>query len=430
MADKKPIGRWASLSLLLALGLAVTGVIAGHFGVTFWGGLLLAFGEAALVGGLADWFAVRALFVHPFGIPFPHTALIPRNRPRIVAKIRELVQNEWLPQSLLTAKIQAFDFVGAGLLPILEPLKPRLRDLLATAAVDLLCQASPAKLASFLARGAAQAVEPDKIGPTLANLVARAREQHWLEPLLREWIRKLQEWAELPQSKETIHRRLELAAGSYRDRGWFKNVTYQFAEVLGGVDLNEAADVLQAEIQRFAAEQLAEESQMQQIVRNGLKNVEQRLRDDPMFLKDVRQFILETSDTGTLAVALEPVLESLRKEGLREFQSPDSRLLAWAMRQIELWLAKLESDAALREQVNAWCRRQAVTLVEQHHSIVGALVEEQLNRLSNENLSELIEARVGEDLNWIRLNGTFVGGMVGVALYLLFHMVKWLLPAR
>ncbi len=428
MADKRPIGRWASLSLLLALGLAVIGVIVEILGAKFWGGLVLAFAEAALVGGLADWFAVRALFVHPFGIPFPHTALIPRNRPRIVAKIRELVQHEWLPQSLLTAKIEAFDFVGAGLLPILEPLKPRLRDMLAKAAADLLRQASPARLATFLARGAAQAVDPDKIGPTLANLLARARDQQWLEPLLREWIRKLQDWAALPQSKEIIYNRLALAAGSYRERGWFKNVTYQFAEVLGGVDLQEAADVVQLEIQRFAAEQLAEESQMQQIVRDGLKNIEERLRGDPMFLKDVRQFIIETSESGTLTVALEPVLESLRKEGLREIESPDSRLLNWAMRQIELWLAKLESDNAVREQVNTWCRRQAATLVEQHHSIVGVLVEEQLNRLSNENLSEVIESRVGEDLNWIRLNGTFVGGMVGVLLYLIYSLVKWVFP--
>jgi uncharacterized membrane-anchored protein YjiN (DUF445 family) len=429
MSDNKPIGRWAGLSLLLALGLAVTGLIVESLGAKFWGGLLLAFGEAALVGGLADWFAVRALFVHPFGIPFPHTALIPRNRPRIVAKIRELVQHEWLPQSLLMSKIQAFDFVSAGLMPILEPMKPHLRDMLAGAAADLLRQGSPARLAAFLARGAAEAVDPDKIGPTLANLLERAREQQWLEPVLREWIRKLEEWSALPESKTIIHRRLELAAVSYRERGWFKNVTYQFAEALGGVDLNEAAEVLQLEIQRFAAEQLAEESQMQQIVRNGLKNIEQRLRDDPMFVKDVRQFILETSETGTLTVALEPVLESLRKEGLREFSSPDSRLLDWAMRQIELWLTKLESDPAVREQVNAWCRRQATTLVEQHHSLVGALVEEQLNRLSNETLSEVIEARVGEDLNWIRLNGTFVGGMVGVVLYLLFYVVKALLAS-
>jgi len=428
MAEKRPIGRWASLSLLGALAVALAGVVVQKLS-PFWGGLMLAFGEAALVGGLADWFAVRALFVHPFGIPFPHTALIPRNRPRIVAKIRELVQHEWLPQSLLMAKIEEFDFVGAGLLPVLEPMKPHLRDVLVGAARDLLRDVSPGRLAGFLARGAAQAVEPDKIGPTLANLLARARDQRWLEPLLREWIGRLQEWAALPESNAVIHRRLELAAGSYRERGWFKNVTYQVAEVMGGIDLREAADVVQQEIQRFAAEQLAEESQVQQIVRDGLKSIEARLRDDPMFLKDVRQFILETSETGTLTVALEPVLESLRREGLREVEAPDSRLVAWAMRQIDAWVARLEGDPAVREQVNAWCRRQAAALVEQHHSVVGALVEEQLNRLSNADLTEVIESRVGEDLNWIRLNGTFVGGIVGVLLYLLFHAVRWVLPA-
>src|SRR5688572_22263957 len=94
------IGRIAVGSLLLAAALVVAGkLIERH--VPFWGGLVAAFGEAALVGGLADWFAVRALFAHPFGIPFPHTALIPRNRVRIVREIRQLVEKEWLPQTLL-----------------------------------------------------------------------------------------------------------------------------------------------------------------------------------------------------------------------------------------------------------------------------------------------------------------------------------------
>ena len=77
------VDRWARMSLVVALALALVGKVVQETTpapVAFWGGLLFAFGEAALVGGLADWFAVRALFVHPFGIPFPHTALIPRNR--------------------------------------------------------------------------------------------------------------------------------------------------------------------------------------------------------------------------------------------------------------------------------------------------------------------------------------------------------------
>src|SRR5436309_1454748 len=121
VAGANRIDRWARLSLLGALGLAVLGKVLDLSGLApFWGGLLFAFGEAALVGGLADWFAVRALFGHPFGIPFPHTALIPRNRRRIVHEIREMVQHEWLPRSLLTGKVEKFDFVAQGLLPVVD----------------------------------------------------------------------------------------------------------------------------------------------------------------------------------------------------------------------------------------------------------------------------------------------------------------------
>src|SRR5262245_46613360 len=100
MATERSVGLWAKLSLVVALGLAILGFWLKGELAPFFGGLLLAFGEAALVGGLADWFAVRALFTHPFGIPFPHSALIPRNRRRIEAELRNLVENEWLPRPM------------------------------------------------------------------------------------------------------------------------------------------------------------------------------------------------------------------------------------------------------------------------------------------------------------------------------------------
>src|SRR5258708_3610015 len=121
------VDRWAKGSLLLALALAVLGLLLRNRGAPFIGGLLLAFGEAALVGGLADWFAVRALFAHPFGIPFPHSALIPRNRRRIVAEIRGLVENEWLPRPMLLSRVNSFDFVGELLLPFVGSHEETLR---------------------------------------------------------------------------------------------------------------------------------------------------------------------------------------------------------------------------------------------------------------------------------------------------------------
>ncbi|HZY85587.1 MAG TPA: DUF445 family protein [Gemmataceae bacterium] len=429
MGAPKRVDRIARLSLLLALGVAAVGKILEHHPpAKFWGGLLSAFGEAALVGGLADWFAVRALFVHPFGIPFPHTALVPRNRRRIVRQIGDLVQNEWLPQSLLTAKVNAFDFVGDGLLPVVGPLRPHLRELLRSAGLDVLDGIDADELSAFLARGLAGAADGDGIGPALGDLARRAREERWLEPVLREWVRRLEAWADSPASQQAILGRLRQAANTYRERSWFKRLTMEVAEAVGGVDLPAAAGVLRAEIKRFAADQLADEGAVQEVVRDGLANLEQRLREDPEFVGALRGFALQGPDGGTLPVLLGPVLQSLREQGRRELEAPDSHLLAAAMNHLDGWLKRLETDAELRERVNGWARRLAVQLVEQHHALVGKLVEEQLNRLSEERLSEVIEDKVGEDLNWIRLNGTFVGGLVGVVLYLSFSAASAWLP--
>jgi uncharacterized membrane-anchored protein YjiN (DUF445 family) len=424
-----PTRRMANLALLslgIALVLALTGLVLRQW-FPFFGGLVLAFGEASLVGGLADWFAVRALFEHPLGIPFPHTAIIPHNRVRIVKKISEMVQHEWLPPSLVTAKIEAFDFVGNGIMPILDPLKPRLREVVRSVARDVLLALPPHEMAAFLARAVAGAIEPAKLAPMLADLSARARENGWLEPLLREWMQRLHEWAEKAQSREMIYQRLNQAAYRYRELGWVKNVTYQVAEVFGGVDLNQGATVLQNELRRFAADQLGEQSQVAQIVRDGLKNIETRLRDDPTFLADVQAFILTSTRGEKAQQLLEPLLTSLRDQGLREVESEPSRLLDWVMSQLDGWVQRLANDPAGRAEVNAWCRRQVSHLVEKHHSVLGALVEEQLNRLTEENLSEVIEARVGEDLNWIRLNGALVGGIVGMLLFLAFNLFEFLI---
>ena len=150
--------------------------------------------------------------------------------------------------------------------------------------------------------------------------------------------------------------------------------------------------------------------------------------NDPTFLHDVQSFILESTTGDTTRMLLEPLLTSLRDQGLREVENDESRLLDWVMAQLDDWVHRLANDPAGREQVNAWCRRQVAALVQKHHSLLGALVEEQLNRLTEENLSEVIEARVGEDLKWIRLNGALVGGIVGVFLFLAFRLIEFVFP--
>jgi uncharacterized membrane-anchored protein YjiN (DUF445 family) len=428
MSAANQVGRLAGWSLVGALALAVLARLLERFApIPFWGGLLSAFAEAALVGGLADWFAVRALFAHPFGVPFPHTALIPRNRERIVREVCELVQHEWLPQSLLRAKIEAFDFVEQGLLPLIEPLKPHLREVLRSVGRDLLNELSPDDLADFAARALAGVIDEERVAPFLEDLARQAREQDWLMPLLGEVVKKMQQWADAPEARVAIRARLEQAASSYREGNLWRTITFELAEAFGGVDLDHATRALQEEIKRFAADQLRDGGQLRTMVHDGLRNIERRLREDPDFLVEIKTFVLETAETGSLTALLRPVLTSLRAEGQRELDREGSHFVELALRQIENWVRRLASEVELRAKLNAWCRREAALLIDKHHNLVGALVAEQMNRLSEKDLSALIQNKVGEDLNWIRLNGTFVGGLVGMTLYLSFALVRWLL---
>jgi uncharacterized membrane-anchored protein YjiN (DUF445 family) len=419
------VGFWAGGMLLFALGLVLVGSLLQHSQVSpFWGGLVQAFGEAALVGGLADWFAVRALFTHPLGIRiFPHTALIPRNRARIVREISNLVQNEWLTKDMMLTRIDAFDFVGDGLLSLVAALKPKLRPVLRTVAREVLTEASPQDLAGFLSQAATQSLDAQKVVPFLAEVLHRVREDGLIDPVLREVIVRFQHWAGSAENREAIHRHLKQAAGAYCRRSVWKNLTYSVAEWSGGVDLQDASALLQEQASRFAEEQLSDQGQLHQVVHHGLSQLEQRLRDDPEFVGRVREFIRSAAESGLLASAVGPFLAALQTEGLRAVEVEESPVLAWAQDRLAEWVDRLAQDPEARARVNAWCRRMAHALIEKHHSLIGAMVEDRLNRFSDENLVEMIQAKVGEDLNWIRINGSLVGGMVGVLIYLSITVV-------
>ncbi len=289
----KRIDRWAKWSLLLAFGLASLGVYLQQWGrAPFWGGLLLAFGEAALVGGLADWFAVRALFVHPLGLPFPHTAVIPRNRRRITRAIGELLLNEWLPLSSLRSRVAAFDFVGAGLLPLVDPLRPRFREVLRDLGQELLNHVAPADLARLAARGLTEAVESEPMRSFLAELIRGARERRLLEPLLDDGLRKMQQWAASRQTWHLLRRHLARASDAYQERGLARTLAFSAAELFGGLDLDGAATDLQHELHRFLGDQLTGPSPVKDAVERGLIGVEQRLRTDPGYLEEVRAVVL------------------------------------------------------------------------------------------------------------------------------------------
>jgi uncharacterized membrane-anchored protein YjiN (DUF445 family) len=431
MGSRHRVGSWATTSLVVALLLVVTGQLLEHSRVLpFWGGLIMAFGEASLVGGLADWFAVRALFTHPLGIRlFPHTALIPRNRQRIVQEICNLVENQWLPKEMISARIESFDFVGQGLMPLVATLRPTLPEVLRTVATDLLRDVEPNRVSAFLAQVTGSSIPPEKVVPFLADLLQRLRDETLLRTFLRELTGRLKVWADSPRCRAVILDHLQRAAQEYKQRDLVKRFTTWLAQVSGGLDLDTAAGVLQGQLQRFAEAQASDQGDLPLLLRDGLAELEQRLRDDPEFGRRVQEWMLQLRDSELLEGVLASVVTALQAEGLRLLAGLDSEVLNWAVQRLQDWVERVAADPETQAWVNDWCRRKAGALLEQHHGLIGLLVREQLDRLSDARLTTMIEEKVGEDLNWIRINGAVVGGVVGVGLYLtmtlLTRMLGW-----
>jgi len=190
------------------------------------------------------------------------------------------------------------------------------------------------------------------------------------------------------------------------------------------VDLENAATLLQDQVTKFAEEQLEEGSHLHLIIQDGLRDLEERLANDPQFAVQIRDFLLRAAENGTLASAIEPLLVALKTEAFRELEKEVSPLLDWGLAKAQQWIDSVAHDPEARERLNNWCRQKVNALVEKHHSLIGAMVEDRLNRFSDENLVEMIEAKVGEDLNWIRINGSLVGGFVGVLLYLTLTVIN------
>jgi uncharacterized membrane-anchored protein YjiN (DUF445 family) len=406
------VDRYARVSLLVAAGVLLLGHLLG--GESTLGGFVVALGEASLVGGLADWYAVRALFGAPLGIKW-HTAIIPRNKERLVRQIRVLIIEQWLPPEVFEEKIRDVDLVERGLALIGSDAA---REDLVRMAGEVVAETfDPEDLATLLSRPLAQQLQELNVAPHARNLVRRARKARWLDPLMGLWLQRLEAWAGTPRAETLVRQFLERLYRRYKEGSVLRRFLGKMGEALGAVDLDDLARSLRAEIIRFAGEQRLERSDLNELVDRFLSDIERKLADDQGFRERLNGRFREVVDAETLDRILWPILRSVRTELQRDLDSGKSRVVAWLMERVDHAVRRVNHDPDARERTNAWLRDHVTSFLRTHHGRIGDLVEDRLRAYSDAHLVEMIEDRIGDDLNWIRINGACVGGAIGVALH-------------
>ena len=407
-----------TVSLLCAVGGMIACRIAlatGPFADLPWLRILAAGFEAATVGALADWFAVTALFRHPLGLPIPHTAIIPTRRAKIVESIANIVEHDWLSPEVIGARLARF--APSELLVEwlrtpghLERLGAPVRDLLRGLARML----TEPEVADFADRALQRQLRELPLDASAGAWLARALESGSAEAAFETLATSLARLAALGSTWERLDQLLLELATRRRDEGktieafLLRRKSVRKRLVLGACQaaadqLSGAARDRDHPLRRAALDAVARWAARLAAGDAAALEVAERLR----------AAILESLEAGPL---VRDTLARLRRELEEQLDTRDSSLSTLIDRRLHAGIVDLLDDPDRRTTFDRWVRATADELLRRHHHQIGLTVRENLEALDTGMLVAMIEARVGNDLQFIRLNGAVVGGLVGLVL--------------
>jgi uncharacterized membrane-anchored protein YjiN (DUF445 family) len=374
-----------------------------------WLGYVRAFGEAALVGGLADWFAVTALFRHPLGLPIPHTAIVPTRKDRIGRSLGMFVQRNFLSREVVGAKLQAARVGERAARWLAEP--EHARTVARQVATGLSGAAEVLRdedVQGFVERSLVTRARRVQVAPLLGRvlklLTAGGRHQELLDEALRLATRLVAE------NEEVIRDRIAAEApwwvpGAVEDRIHDKVVT-AVERTLQDV----SADPAHPLRERFdeAVQAFAER------LRTSPDTIAraEAIKEDMLAHPAVREYA---------ATVWSDVKAALGRYATAEVNAAEEG--RGALGAVERGLVSLGNavlaDPVLTAKVDAWVLEAVLNVIEQYRGEVAALIETTVAGWDPDATSRRIEVQIGRDLQFIRINGTLVGGLVGLVLYVI-----------
>jgi uncharacterized membrane-anchored protein YjiN (DUF445 family) len=395
---------------MLLLALMTVLFIASSLAMDAWPKLayLRAFAEAAMVGACADWFAVAALFRRPFGLPIPHTGIVPRNKEKIGAALGRFVSNNFLSPSVLAkklAKLEAAQWAGAWLC---DPINAhRIAREASLMLPEILGSLPGGQIADWLAALARSGIDSLPAAPLASKILSIARLQGESQGLIDRVIDVVE--TSLLGQQNFIREKVAQNSSRFVP-GWvdrilavrvIKGLRSTLAEMRAPehpwrIGLQDALDTLIFD--------LAHDPDM--YARGELIKAE--LLANPVFLAQVDELCgeVEAQIDGNLSSHVESVALSLQL----------------AIQALGKWL---RGNEKIQTRLNRQLRHIALRAVAPRRAEIGAYISEVVANWDSVTLVNRLELQVGSDLQYIRINGTLVGGLVGL---ILFVVSKWIKP--
>jgi uncharacterized membrane-anchored protein YjiN (DUF445 family) len=376
-------------------------------------GFIAAFAEAATIGGLADWYAVVALFKRPLGLPIPHTAIIQSNQARIADKLGEFIQVHFLEAGPVEAKLKEIDFGSF----VADWLRDRKRsDDLARFALRLLPEAVSATensgLMTFIIRRMSSQLQAIDLAPLVAGalrgFVAEGRHQILFDDLLRVMHDTLNQKETMAMIREKVRAELPTLLRLYRADKFLVNKIVASATAFFEEVRNDPKHPFRGEFDRMVL------------------NFVDRLGTDQAYIDRIGGLKRDLLARPELADLARTVWANMRSF-IERSASGETQVLQHHLAGMFVAAGDaLAGDAELRGEINQGLVTVLRSFVADQKSGVSTFISDQVKAWDMAQLISLIEINIGRDLQYIRFNGSLIGGLAGLALYSVEFLLRLL----
>jgi uncharacterized membrane-anchored protein YjiN (DUF445 family) len=368
-------------------------------------GFVRAFAEAAMVGGLADWFAVTALFRHPLGLPIPHTAIIPRNKDRIGDTLALFLRDNFLTASVVARRMRSVDVAGAIGRFLANPApEARMRAGASRMFASLLESLDQERLGGLVKNAASSRLRSLEVSPLLGKTLSAAITEERHMPILDSIVT----WAgrTLDANEELIRNMVQTRAG------WIMR--------LAGLDEKLAEAIIDG-LRRLTIDMAVDpDHPLRAKAEEALAALAWNMQNDEETRIKVESWKNEIIANKAVSDWVGGLWENSRNALLKAARDPDAALAGRFGEMLKQLGESIQADPQLNRALNGFARRAVVGVVATYGNGIVKLVSETVRGWDARTITGRLENAVGRDLQYIRINGTLVGGLVG----LLIHTVE------
>ncbi|WP_296183402.1 DUF445 family protein [uncultured Corynebacterium sp.] len=411
-ARRADLRRWKAIALSFLIGAAVIFLgcswwQASESGAPVWVGYVRAAAEAGMVGGLADWFAVTALFRRPMGLPIPHTALIPNNKDRVGDALKDFVEENFLTADALSAKVREAELPLWLARQGVEPGKAEeVSAWIGERAASVVSDLDPEEAEQFIRTQVMDRLAEPEWGPPLGRLLEGYIADGKARPLEDDLI----EWAhgKILSMEPTV-----VTAIDERMPGWAPRFAREMVGEKVYTELVEFAD----EVRRNG------NHEARLAIRRNLSKLASDLQWDADMrgrIEGIKQEMLASDQAQQAPAAMWRTVSTTLIDQLNDRESFLRQKITAKVKELA---HRLLEDSEFLAQANALVDKAARYAVEKFAPEIIAIIPETIKRWDAEEASQNIELMVGKDLQFIRLNGTVIGSLAGLVIFAINHLI-------